>query len=176
MTNFHRTRNALVDVLSARSKQRVQVLLAEASKPVRYAVRVVILCQEVDHARNSRLSNKDRTQTLYCLCRWLRLTDKDGTLWVATEKFIAFLPPNAKNFQVTQEKNTAVRLAQAKDGRVWLGGYIENETCVKPVSVAELVPQAKNPQIKLNAIDLLFDREGGLWMVSYPNGPASPRR
>ncbi len=97
------------------------------------------------------------------------LTDKDGTLWVSTDKFLAFLPSGAKNFQLTAEKNIALRLAQAKDGRLWQVGYLESSAWVKTVNVTATDRELKITQ---NAIDLLFDHEGGLWTAAYPNGIA----
>lgn len=97
------------------------------------------------------------------------LTDKDGTLWVSTDKFLAFLPPGAKNFQLTAEKNIALRLAQANDGRLWQVGYLKSLAWVKTVNVTAADTEVK---ISQNAVDLLFDREGGLWTAAYPNGIA----
>src|SRR6516165_10809036 len=60
------------------------------------------------------------------------LVDREGTLWVATIKRIAFLRQGSKKFELGGAVGTGVTtLAEAKDGRVWFAE--DNKGEVRPV-------------------------------------------
>ena len=87
--------------------------------------------------------------------------DKSGTLWVATDETIVFLPRGSKQFQQIGEKvGTISRMTQAPDGRVWMA---ELENSARPVPGQN--SNAAETRVSADANDLLFDREGSLWIT-----------
>jgi signal transduction histidine kinase/ligand-binding sensor domain-containing protein len=98
------------------------------------------------------------------------LVDREGTLWVATVKRIAFLRPGSKNFELGGMVGTGVTtLAQAKDGRVWFADDGTGE--VRPVPLAGHNSDSEFPAVAGNGLrELLFDRDGALWVTRAESG------
>jgi signal transduction histidine kinase/ligand-binding sensor domain-containing protein len=96
--------------------------------------------------------------------------DRDGTLWVATVKIIAFLRRGSKVFELAAAVGRGVTtLAQAKDGRVWFADDGRFE--VRPVPIAGHNPDAEDPSVVEDGLhDLLIDREGALWITRMHSG------
>ncbi len=93
------------------------------------------------------------------------LVDREGTLWVSTIKRIAFLKQGSKRFELGGSVGTGVTtLAQAKDGRVWLAE--DNRGEVRPVPLGEHSANSEFPAVGGKGLsELLFDRDGALWMT-----------
>jgi signal transduction histidine kinase/ligand-binding sensor domain-containing protein len=98
------------------------------------------------------------------------LVDREGTLWVATVKIIAFLRRGSKAFELAGAVGRGVTtLAQAKDGRVWLADDAWGE--VRPVPIGGHSSEAEYPAVVEDGLhELLFDREGALWITRLDSG------
>jgi signal transduction histidine kinase/ligand-binding sensor domain-containing protein len=96
--------------------------------------------------------------------------DREGTLWVATMKIIAFLRRGSKTFELAGSVGRGVTtLAQAKDGRVWFAD--DGSWEVRPVPIAGHDSNAEDPAVvEVGLHDLLIDREGALWITRMDRG------
>ncbi len=91
-------------------------------------------------------------------------TDKGGTLWVSKEDAIVFLPRGAKFFQTFEKQDLSVlQFAEAKNGRLWAARFPK---LVGPLKNPAAGSAAKNTEINTQASELLFDRDGGLWLAA----------
>lgn len=98
------------------------------------------------------------------------LVDREGTLWAATNRQIAFLKRGAREFEFGGTIGTGVTtLAQAKDGRVWLADDGKGE--VRPVPLGGRNWESEFPAIVQSTLtNLLFDRDGSLWITNMDSG------
>ena len=98
------------------------------------------------------------------------LVDREGTLWVATVKIVAFLKRGSKAFEIGGPVGTGVTtLGQAKDGRVWLADDGSFE--VRPVPMAGHNSKTEGPAVVADGLrELLFDRDGALWITRTDSG------
>jgi signal transduction histidine kinase/ligand-binding sensor domain-containing protein len=98
------------------------------------------------------------------------LVDREGTLWVATTKRIAFLRQGSKRFDLGGSVGSGITtLAQAKDGRVWFAD--DGRGAVRPVPLDGHNSDAEFPSIVGNGLrELLFDRDGALWITRMDSG------
>jgi signal transduction histidine kinase/ligand-binding sensor domain-containing protein len=96
--------------------------------------------------------------------------DREGTLWVATVKIITFLRRGSKAFELAGAVGRGVTtLAQAKDARVWFAD--DGRWEVRPVPIAGHDSEAEDPTVVEDGLhDLLFDREGALWITRMDYG------
>jgi ligand-binding sensor domain-containing protein len=96
--------------------------------------------------------------------------DREGTLWVATVKQVVYLKRGAKRFELGGPVGTGVTtLAQAPNARVWLADDGTNE--VRPVPAEGHNSTAPGPSIAANGVrELLFDRDGALWITRLDSG------
>ena len=96
--------------------------------------------------------------------------DREGTLWVATVKFITFLRQGSKAFELAGAVGPSITtLAQARDGRMWFADDSRGE--VRPVPIAGHNSDAEDPAVLEDGLrELLFDREGALWITRYDSG------
>ena len=91
--------------------------------------------------------------------------DREGTLWVASEDTVVFLPRGQRVFQKTGEHvgGKVQHIAQAPDGTLWMAET--GSAVVRPITV----PGRENSQwspIHVKPYEILFDREGSLWIAS----------
>lgn len=94
--------------------------------------------------------------------------DKKGTLWVATENAIVFLPKGSRSFQPTGEKIEQVpQITQSPEGAIWLA---ETTRGVRQLQLPEIDPKLLGPEIKVGSMAVLFDRNGALWATSMGDG------
>ena len=98
------------------------------------------------------------------------LVDRDDTVWVATVKVVAFLKHGSKRFEIGGAVASGVtKLAQAKDGRVWLAETSRHEA--RPVPVSGHGPNSESPVISADGLqEALFDSDGGLWITRLDSG------
>jgi len=96
--------------------------------------------------------------------------DREGTLWAATVKRIVYLKRGSKRFEVGGPITDAVTtLAQAPNGRVWLAD--DGPHVARPVPTEGRDSMASGPSIVTDGLrELLFDRDGALWMTSEDLG------
>lgn len=89
--------------------------------------------------------------------------DRAGTLWVATDETVLYLPRGSQAFQPTGMRLTGAvpGMTQAPDGRVW----VAETSRARPVPVAGRDSVAEEIELRLDAQELLFDREGSLWVT-----------
>jgi signal transduction histidine kinase/ligand-binding sensor domain-containing protein len=99
--------------------------------------------------------------------------DREGTLWAAIHdrmsaiSTIVFLPRGSKTFRPTGANVGYVpRIDQAKDGRLWVAG----EHGARPVPVGGRDADGEDSRIPLNVVELMFDREGSLWLSLDSDG------
>lgn len=91
--------------------------------------------------------------------------DRAGTLWVASDNGIFFLPHGARRFQTpTASVGLIRRIAQDRNGRIWIA---ESKRGAYPLPGARNQP---NPEIGGEANDVLFDQQGSLWMSEFSEG------
>jgi signal transduction histidine kinase/ligand-binding sensor domain-containing protein len=96
--------------------------------------------------------------------------DRQGTLWAATVKRALYLKRGSKRFELGGPIGEAVtRLAQAPNGRVWLAD--DGVNVVRPVPTEGHDSTASGPSIVADGLrELLFDRDGALWMTRLDSG------
>jgi signal transduction histidine kinase/ligand-binding sensor domain-containing protein len=94
--------------------------------------------------------------------------DRHGTLWLATEDTLVFLPPGAKQFQPTGVNVAEVsQIAEAVNGKLWMA---ETTRSVRPVPLGSNLPPSDEAEIRVGSVGILFDREGALWMTTLGDG------
>ena len=92
-------------------------------------------------------------------------TDRDGTLWLATEGALARLPKGARLFETLDIPVGRIsQMAQATDGSLWIA---ENEGGVRRLPLDGAVGP---PVIAAPSAGVLFDREGTLWASTMGEG------
>jgi signal transduction histidine kinase/ligand-binding sensor domain-containing protein len=97
--------------------------------------------------------------------------DRDGTLWVASEDTVVFLPRGQRVFQKTGEHVGSSRkvnqIAQAPDGTLWMAEF--GSAVVRPITVPGRENSLPSP-IDVKAERLLFDRAGSVWVIGGGDG------
>ncbi|HEY8562540.1 MAG TPA: two-component regulator propeller domain-containing protein [Pyrinomonadaceae bacterium] len=94
--------------------------------------------------------------------------DKEGTLWVATQDTVVFLPRGARSFQNTTEQNGMVpMMARSPDGSMWMA---EVGKAVRQMKLPGIDLRSIGPEVRVGSKALLFDREGALWITTIGDG------
>jgi signal transduction histidine kinase/ligand-binding sensor domain-containing protein len=92
--------------------------------------------------------------------------DKAGTLWVATEDKIVYLPSGQKQFvdpvEMAQSANDFV---EGPDGAIWI-----SETERSAHTVRRFDDRSPMTEVRVGASWVLFDRNGSLWVSSIGDG------
>ena len=98
------------------------------------------------------------------------LVDREGTLWVATVTRVAYLRRGANKFELGGPVGTGITtLSEGKDGRVWFADDGSFE--VRPVPTGGHKSDRDVPAVVEDGLrDLLFDRDGGLWITRMDHG------
>jgi signal transduction histidine kinase/ligand-binding sensor domain-containing protein len=94
--------------------------------------------------------------------------DREGTLWVATENTLVFLPRGAQRFQPTRVQVGVVgQIAEAPNGKIWMA---ETSRSVRPVPLGVLLPPSDKTEIQVGTAGILFDQDGALWATTIGDG------
>jgi ligand-binding sensor domain-containing protein len=97
---------------------------------------------------------------------WVIHLDRQGTLWVATESTIVFLPARARRFQTTGvQVGQVAQFANSSVGKLWMA---ETTRSVRPVP--DHGPSCTDPEIRVGSTAILFDHEGSLWITTLGDG------
>jgi ligand-binding sensor domain-containing protein len=92
--------------------------------------------------------------------------DKAGTLWVATEDKIVYLPSGQKQFvDPVEMAQSAHDFAEAPDGAIWI-----SETERSAHTVRRFDDRSPMTEVRVGASWVLFDRNGSLWVSSVGDG------
>lgn len=94
--------------------------------------------------------------------------DHSGTLWVATEDTIAFLPGGARKFQPTSIPVGQVgHIVESPQGKLWMA---ETTRSVRPVPLGNKARPSDRSEIRFGSQQILFDSEGSLWITTDGDG------
>ena len=94
--------------------------------------------------------------------------DHQGTLWVATEDTIVFLLKGTRAFHETGVRIGLVdQIAQAPNGKLWMA---EVSRSVRPIPLGNSKPPSDRHEIRVGSHEILFDREGALWITTIGDG------
>jgi PAS domain S-box-containing protein len=94
--------------------------------------------------------------------------DGQGTLWVATEDTLVFLPPDARRFQPTGIRvGEVLKFAQATDGKLWMA---ETTRSVRPIPLSDKRQPPDETEVQVGSAAILFDNDGALWITSIGDG------
>ena len=94
--------------------------------------------------------------------------DRQGTLWVAANDTIEFLPAGSKTFQPTgTHVGQVYQITQALNGKLWMA---ETTRSVRPVPLGGPLAPSDKTEIRVGSAGILFDQEGALWVTSLGDG------
>jgi signal transduction histidine kinase/ligand-binding sensor domain-containing protein len=94
--------------------------------------------------------------------------DHDGTLWVAGEGKIFFLPHGSRKFQATSINAGPVwQITEAPDRQLWMNDTSES---VRPVGLDERHPPSEESRFRVIAEGMTFDHDRNLWIVTFDKG------
>jgi signal transduction histidine kinase/streptogramin lyase len=94
--------------------------------------------------------------------------DHQGTLWVATEDTLVFLPPGTNKFQPTGiQVGHVTQITQAASGKLWMA---ETTRSVRPLPLSDKRLPADDTEIRVGSGGILIDNEGALWITSFGDG------
>jgi PAS domain S-box-containing protein len=94
--------------------------------------------------------------------------DGHGTLWVATENTLVFLPPGAKRFQPTDIRvGEVAQIAQAANGKLWMA---ETTRSVHPIPPSDKRLPPDKTEIQVGSGAILFDNDGAFWITTVGDG------
>ena len=94
--------------------------------------------------------------------------DCQGTLWVATEDTLVFLPPGARRFQSTGIRvGQVTQIAQAARGKLWMA---ETSRSVRPIPLSDKRQPRDETEVQVGSQAILFDNDGALWITSLGDG------
>jgi signal transduction histidine kinase/ligand-binding sensor domain-containing protein len=92
--------------------------------------------------------------------------DKAGALWVLTEDRILYLPPGRSQFVDPGEPSGPLHnFAQAPDGAIWISDPVRSARTVRRSG-----DRGPVTEVRVGASQVLFDRNGSLWVGTYGNG------
>jgi signal transduction histidine kinase/streptogramin lyase len=93
---------------------------------------------------------------------------RDGTLWVATESTIVFLPKGASKFQATGiHVGQVSQIVEAPNGKLWMA---ESTRSVRPLPLNSRFNPPDTTEISVGSHEILFSRDGDLWISTLGDG------
>lgn len=94
--------------------------------------------------------------------------DRSGTLWVAGEGSIVYLPKGQKKFLPTGEHVIEMdRITQAPDGQIWVA---ETTNSVRPLVMGGKETRPRLGEVIVGSVGILFDDAGTLWITTLGDG------
>ena len=120
------------------------------------------------HLHAGRWSNESATSQVESERVWKMFFDRAGTQWVATNKRIYRRAFGQSELQATAEPGgQIIQFAESPDGSLWIAGAEEDSSTgwVRQLNV-EGHPVANPAKISVQPDDILFDRQGVLWVAS----------
>ena len=94
--------------------------------------------------------------------------DRQGTLWVATEDTLVFLPSGAHRFQPTGIRVGQVsQIAPSATGKLWMA---ETSRAVRPIPLSDKRQPSDETEVQVGSIGILFDNDGALWITTLGDG------
>ncbi len=105
--------------------------------------------------------------------------DRQETLWVATEDTVVFLPKGTEHsvepaFDIGL---TLEQIAEAPNGKLWMTGFRRTSRrlpfptpTVRPMPLGNSKPPSDRHEIRVGSHEILFDREGALWITTIGDG------
>jgi signal transduction histidine kinase/ligand-binding sensor domain-containing protein len=94
--------------------------------------------------------------------------DRGGTLWVAGDDSIFFLPPGQHRFRPTGEHIVEVdQITQAPGGEIWIA---ETTHSVRQITIDQHNTSHRLPEIITGSDAILFDDAGSLWIGTVGDG------
>ena len=94
--------------------------------------------------------------------------DRQGTLWVATEDTLVFLPPGTRRFQPTGIRvGQVTKIAQAPNGKLWMA---EVTRSVRPIPLSDKRLPSDETEVQVGSQGIFFDNDGALWITSIGDG------
>jgi len=94
--------------------------------------------------------------------------DGQGTLWVATEDTLVFLPPGASQFQPTGiQVGQVMQIGHAASGKLWMA---ETTRSVRPIPLSDKRQPPDDTEVEVGSQAILFDNDGALWITSVGDG------
>lgn len=94
--------------------------------------------------------------------------DRQGTLWVAAENAIAFLPKGARAFQPTSiQVGTVAQVTQAPNGKLWMA---ETTRSVRPIPLGTTALPSDETEVRVGSRGIRFVRGGDLWITTLGDG------
>jgi PAS domain S-box-containing protein len=94
--------------------------------------------------------------------------DRRGTLWVASENTIVFLPAGTRKFQPTgAHVGQVLQIAEATNGKLWMA---ETTRSVHRVPLKTGQRPLDDTEVRVGSVAILFDRDGALWITTLGDG------
>jgi len=94
--------------------------------------------------------------------------DRAGTLWVATENTIVFLPKGTRTFQSTGiHVGQVSQIVEAPNGKLWMS---EPTRSVRPVPLHTRLAPSDETEVRVGSGAILFSHYGDLWIPTLGDG------
>ena len=101
--------------------------------------------------------------------------DRQGTLWLATDDpsvaggtLLGTLRPGETRIDLLPEHlGTVAKVCAAPDGQLWMA---EATGAVRPLAMVQGKPKILSPGLGVRARDILFDRDGTVWICTVRGG------
>jgi signal transduction histidine kinase/ligand-binding sensor domain-containing protein len=94
--------------------------------------------------------------------------DRKGTLWVAADDMVVYLPAGTKSFKTTGIHTGEVpQITEAPNGKIWM---VDTTRSVHPIPLGGDLEPGDNTEIQVGSEAILFDHEGALWITTAGDG------
>lgn len=94
--------------------------------------------------------------------------DQKGTLWVATEDTLVFLPAGARTFHSTSiHVGLVMQIVEAPNGKLWMA---ETTRSVRPIPLGTSLKPSDQTEVRVGSQGIFFARDGDLWITTVGDG------
>jgi ligand-binding sensor domain-containing protein len=94
--------------------------------------------------------------------------DRQGTLWIANQNTIAFLPKGAKTFQPTSiQIGQVYQITEARNGKLWMA---ETTRSVRPLPLGTKTLPSDDTEVRVGSTGIIFRQDGDLWIATAGDG------